>query len=274
MGLFQEQPVPETALNSHAIDSNEAETTFQKSTHPTFQSNTEAFRQSDIKNRFEIEEHPVDQVRDVKVGIIGAGLSGVTAAILLRAKLPGIDVTIFDKNGDIVSENILLPYFEDDRDLINDSQGGTWFENTYPGVRCDIPAHVYQSNFEPNTQWSEEFAQGHEIRDYWQGLAKKYDIYANLKSKQKILRVEWISEETKWKLTIQDLINDKVKAYDKSRQSMSIGLNLIDRYMNGDWTLSYLLLDTSMHGNFRTMKGSTHSKVHYFTHQIGTIMST
>jgi hypothetical protein len=54
------------------------------------------------KPAFELEDHPVDHVRDIKVGIIGAGLAGITAATLLPAKLPGINLTIYDKNGDVV----------------------------------------------------------------------------------------------------------------------------------------------------------------------------
>ena len=52
--------------------------------------------------RFELEEHPVDVVRPIKVGIIGAGLAGITAGILLPAKLPGLDLRIYDKNADVV----------------------------------------------------------------------------------------------------------------------------------------------------------------------------
>lgn len=55
------------------------------------------------KPRFELEEHPVDQVRDIKVGVIGAGLSGVLAGALLPAKLPGLDLRIYEKNPDVVS---------------------------------------------------------------------------------------------------------------------------------------------------------------------------
>lgn len=77
------------------------------------------------------------------------------------------------------------------------------FENTYPGVRCDIPAHVYQSGFAPNTQWTEEFAQGAEIRDYWQGVARKYNVYHYLRLKQQVQQAEWLAEEGKWKVTIQ-----------------------------------------------------------------------
>lgn len=60
-------------------------------------------------------------------------------------KVPGIELTIFEKNSEV---------------------GGTWLENVYPGVRCDIPAHAYQSTFAPNTQWTEEFASGAEIGAY------------------------------------------------------------------------------------------------------------
>lgn len=79
------------------------------------------------------------------------------------------------------------------------------FENTYPGVRCDIPAHVYQSGFAPNTQWTEEFAQGKEIREYWQGVARKYDVYKYLRPRQKVEKAEWAPEEAKWKVTLRDL---------------------------------------------------------------------
>lgn len=77
------------------------------------------------------------------------------------------------------------------------------FENTYPGVRCDIPAHAYQSVFSPNTQWTEEFAQGAEIRDYWQGVARKYNVYQYLRLQQQVQKAEWLAEEGKWKVTIK-----------------------------------------------------------------------
>jgi len=27
---------------------------------------------------------------------------------------------------------------------LKESQGGTWAQNRYPGVRCDIPSHSYR----------------------------------------------------------------------------------------------------------------------------------
>lgn len=35
--------------------------------------------------------------------MIGAGISGINAGILLPIKVPGIQLTIFEKNADVVS---------------------------------------------------------------------------------------------------------------------------------------------------------------------------
>ena len=52
---------------------------------------------------FKLENRPLDDVRALKVAIVGAGLSGILAGILLPVKVPGIDLTIFEKNSDVVS---------------------------------------------------------------------------------------------------------------------------------------------------------------------------
>lgn len=126
---------------------------------------------------FKIEERPIDQYRTLRVAVIGGGLSGITAGILLPKKVPKLDLTILEKNGDL---------------------GGTWLENVYPGVRCDVPAHVYQSTFDPNTQWSEVFAQGKEIRDYWQGLARKHDVYSKTRFHSKVTGAHWNETRAQW----------------------------------------------------------------------------
>lgn len=67
-----------------------------------------------------IESHPLisersaDEPRKLKVIYIGAGISGIVAAIQFQA-VPALDLSIYEKNADV---------------------GGTWFENTYPGVAC------------------------------------------------------------------------------------------------------------------------------------------
>ncbi|KAK4497848.1 hypothetical protein PRZ48_010503 [Zasmidium cellare] len=133
---------------------------------------------------FKISEHPIDEVKTLKVAVIGAGLAGITAGALLPAKVPGIDLTILEKNSDV---------------------GGTWHENIYPGVRCDIPAHVYQATFSPNTQWTEQYAQGSEILAYWKSVARKYNVYDKIRFNTKVLGVFWNESEGKWRVETEDL---------------------------------------------------------------------
>ena len=92
--------------------------------------------------------------RTPRVIILGAGMSGLLAGIRLRQA--GIeDFTIYEKSQDV---------------------GGTWRENRYPGLACDVPAHYYTYSFEPNPDWQHRFARGPEIQNYMRHVADKYDL--------------------------------------------------------------------------------------------------
>jgi cation diffusion facilitator CzcD-associated flavoprotein CzcO len=89
-----------------------------------------------------------------KICIIGAGMSGLLMGI--RLKQAGIDdFRIFEKA---------------------ESLGGTWRDNRYPGLTCDVPSHFYSYSFEPNLGWSHRFSPGPEILAYFEGVAEKYGI--------------------------------------------------------------------------------------------------
>lgn len=70
-----------------------------------------------------------------RVAVIGAGMSGILSAIKLEER--GIPFEIFEKA---------------------DRIGGTWRENTYPGLSCDVPSHAYTYSFARNPDWSQWFA--------------------------------------------------------------------------------------------------------------------
>lgn len=55
------------------------------------------------KPRVELVDRFIDEPRKVKVAVVGGGLSGILAGILLPAKVPGIDLTIYEKNSEFVS---------------------------------------------------------------------------------------------------------------------------------------------------------------------------
>lgn len=84
----------------------------------------------------------------------------------------------------------------------------------YPGVRCDIPSHVYQSTFEPKRDWSDEFAPGHEIRDYWQSVAKKHNVYKYAKFEHLVEGAAWDRASGKWQITARSLKTSSIEKTD------------------------------------------------------------
>ena len=54
-------------------------------------------------SNLKLESHPVDQGRSLKVAVIGAGITGVLAGVLLPVKVPGIELKIYEKNSGVVS---------------------------------------------------------------------------------------------------------------------------------------------------------------------------
>jgi hypothetical protein len=54
-------------------------------------------------SNLQLEDRHIDQHRSLRVTVIGAGIAGITAAILLPAKVPGIQLTVLEKNNEVVS---------------------------------------------------------------------------------------------------------------------------------------------------------------------------
>ncbi|KAI1627239.1 cyclohexanone monooxygenase [Exophiala viscosa] len=138
---------------------------------------------------FYMTQAPYDPHRAVKVIIVGAGIGGIAASCLLPAKVPNLEYVVFERN---------------------DTVGGTWALNTYPGVRCDVPSHVYQLTFAPNPRWSEYYAPGHEIREYYEKVVKDFGVGEHLRLRHEVLRAEWNEALSHWEVTVQDLVTGDV----------------------------------------------------------------
>ena len=92
-------------------------------------------------------------------------------------------------------------------------------------MRCDIPANVYQSTFEPKTQWTEEYAQGAEIRDYWQGLARKYNVYQYLRFGLKAVGATWDEEHAQWVINLEN-----VQTGHKTEEQVDVLITALGRF--------------------------------------------
>jgi 4-hydroxyacetophenone monooxygenase len=113
-----------------------------------------------------------------RVLIIGAGVSGLLAAIKLRQA--GVDYTVIEKNGDV---------------------GGTWFENTYPGCRVDVPSHAYSYSFEPNGAWQGYFALREEIFEYLRRVADKYRVRDAVRFETEVVSAAYDIRRAGWEVT-------------------------------------------------------------------------
>jgi cation diffusion facilitator CzcD-associated flavoprotein CzcO len=84
----------------------------------------------------------------------------------------------------------------------SDRLGGTWRENTYPGVGCDVPSHLYCYSFAPNPDWSHRFSPGDEIQTYFEDVARRYDVGRFIRYGKEIARCAF--EGGRWKLETRD----------------------------------------------------------------------
>lgn len=123
--------------------------------------------------------------RPLRFVIIGAGMSGILSAIRL---------------GEAGLDNLVI-YEKADR------LGGTWRENTYPGIACDVPSHLYSYSFEPNPGWSHRYSPGAEIQQYFEGVARKHGVDRQIRFGQEIVRMEWC--DGRWRLATKNGLHDE-----------------------------------------------------------------
>jgi cation diffusion facilitator CzcD-associated flavoprotein CzcO len=118
--------------------------------------------------------------RKPTVAVVGAGMSGLCMGIKL--KRAGIDdFTIYEKA---------------------EAVGGTWRDNTYPGLACDVPSRFYQYSFAPNPDWTHFFSPGPEIWGYFDRIADRYGLRGHLAFGNEVVSARF--ESPRWTLRTAD----------------------------------------------------------------------
>tara|TARA_R110002073_G_scaffold13223_3_gene56617 strand:- start:1304 stop:2800 length:1497 start_codon:yes stop_codon:yes gene_type:complete len=118
-------------------------------------------------------DHPL------RIVVIGAGMAGILAGIKLREA--GVDDFVIYEKADRV--------------------GGTWRENTYPGLTCDTPSHHYTYTFERNPGWSSYLPPGPEIQAYFEDTCRKHGVEECIRFNAEIDSAEY--REGRWHLQLK-----------------------------------------------------------------------
>ncbi|MEO6717880.1 MAG: NAD(P)/FAD-dependent oxidoreductase [Novosphingobium sp.] len=115
------------------------------------------------------------QLANFQVLVVGAGFSGVGMGIKL--KLAGIPFVIIEKNEDV---------------------GGTWYENTYPGIGVDTANHFYSYSFDNNNDWDHFFAKGDEIEAYIKRNTDRNNLRDEIRCNDEVLTLRWDQASLLW----------------------------------------------------------------------------
>ena len=118
---------------------------------------------------------------DFEVVIVGSGFSGLGAAIELKRR--GIhDFVILERADDL---------------------GGTWRDNTYPGLTVDVASTSYSYGFEPNPEWSRLYAPGAEVKRYADHCARKYGVHEHIRFGKSVASASYDRRANAWTTRLQ-----------------------------------------------------------------------
>jgi cation diffusion facilitator CzcD-associated flavoprotein CzcO len=114
----------------------------------------------------------------VEVLIIGAGFSGLAAAIQLAKDHD--DFLIIERGSEV---------------------GGTWRDNTYPGAVCDVPSQLYSFSFALNPNWSRTYSPQSEIQDYLRKVADSFAVLDRIRCGVNFEAAAWDETASVWRVT-------------------------------------------------------------------------
>lgn len=142
---------------------------------------------------------PADKLADFRVIIIGAGISGILAAIKLR--------------------DLRIPYVVLEK---NAAVGGTWLENSYPGAGVDTPSHIYEFSFETSPTWSRYYAKQEEILAYLSDVAARHEIIESIQFETEVISAGYDPRQQRWHVVARDK-NEEVRSYAANALISAVG---------------------------------------------------
>ncbi|MGC4932991.1 flavin-containing monooxygenase [Gordonia sp. DT30] len=118
-------------------------------------------------------------VTSIDVAIVGAGFAGLGMATQL-ARRGRESFVVLERAGAV---------------------GGTWRDNIYPGIACDIPGHLYSFSFRPPADWSAIYPGGAEIREYLEQTVRDEGLDPHIRLDCELMSATWDAVAARWHLT-------------------------------------------------------------------------
>ena len=126
-----------------------------------------------------LDHEPVASPDDFSVLIIGAGVSGLCAAINLQ--MLGINFQVVERNSTV---------------------GGVWWENRYPGAGVDTPNHLYSYSFAPY-DWEKYFCLRDELHGYLEHVCDRFEVRNSIRFETDVETIEYKTDEQKWRAVLR-----------------------------------------------------------------------
>ncbi|MGV0635840.1 NAD(P)/FAD-dependent oxidoreductase [Mycolicibacillus trivialis] len=116
------------------------------------------------------------------VVIVGAGISGISAAWHLQERCPTKSYVVLERREHL---------------------GGTWDLFKYPGIRSDSDMFTLGFRFKPWTS-AKGIAQGSAIWNYINEAAVENGIDKHIRYRQKVVAADWSDSDNRWTVTIDE----------------------------------------------------------------------
>src|SRR5229473_5624690 len=113
--------------------------------------------------------------RGFRVVVAGAGVAGLFMAETL--KRAGLDFIVYEKAGEV---------------------GGTWRDNTFPGLFVDVLSRQYEFPFQPNYNWSRKYAPATEIWAYIKKVARDRGLASFIRFNEEVAAARFT--EGRWRI--------------------------------------------------------------------------
>jgi 4-hydroxyacetophenone monooxygenase len=122
---------------------------------------------------------PLNPPSGFKVAIIGAGITGIAAAV--RMKALGVPFIVYERSASV---------------------GGVWRDNRYPGAGVDTPSHLYSYSFAPY-DWPHYFAERGEVVEYLEQVCRQFGLEKHINFGSEVLCARYQPQRQCWQLEVR-----------------------------------------------------------------------